>query len=212
MEQYVHLLIPKQPEFVPSAERVGDFVSALAEMGAAPQQCRLALSWPSGRKRTFVDPVKGVARTFPILDVVPVAWEEVAEEIQGLEQYTVSLIGSGPARLEWFELYGEAGSRWKESYAAQVRVQMRPEPVSMSKWESAWPFGGEPGPGRTGVFANPWTGEDVEVADAASAQFWVEFEVGKGLAPRSVGDLNPAIVDAARRVFGVEFGQGCQLL
>jgi hypothetical protein len=63
-----------------------------------------------------------------------------------------------------------------------------------------------------GFFSNLHRGTVVEVADGGSARFWIEFELGKFLFPLLEDNLDllePAIVQAAQQVFGIEFVQGC---
>ena len=62
----------------------------------------------------------------------------------------------------------------------------------------------------TGVFTQPWTGERVEVAEAGSARFWIEFEFGKWLLPKmndSFDVLRPELMTAIQSCFGMRFVQ-----
>jgi hypothetical protein len=74
---------------------------------------------------------------------------------------------------------------------------------------------GEPWNGEStiGIFTNPWTGEAIEVPNAASARFWIEFEFGKFIYPRidkSFDVFDPRLVEKAEECFQTKFVQGCR--
>ena len=65
-----------------------------------------------------------------------------------------------------------------------------------------------------GTFRNPWTNDQIRVEHAGCARFWIEFELGKFIAPiirESFELLEPRIVKAAEESFEVSFAQACAL-
>ncbi len=60
---------------------------------------------------------------------------------------------------------------------------------------------------RLGVFTNPSTSEVIEVPNAGCVRFWIEFEYGKSLFPRTKDRLDviePAIAQGAEEEFGIK--------
>lgn len=218
VEQYVHTLIPNDPQFSPTSEQVTRFLDGLSALGAAPLNPELLVLKSSGRLRSFTDPLTGETKSFPANNRVPLrSTVELAPTIEALQQYCVALQGLGPPRLPPFPLYSE-NSPFTGTYSFTVGCCLRAEPVSMSdlgdeQTENQEPSFGEAyrGRRRTGLFSHPVTGELIEVANASCARFWVELEFGKWLLPNIGGSLeilDPAITKLTSESFRLPFAQG----
>jgi hypothetical protein len=218
VEQYVHTLIPSDPQFSPTSEQISRFFEGLSALGAAPLNPKLLVLKPSGRLRSFTDPLTGETRSFPANDRVSAeSTADLAPTIEALQQYYVALEGQGPPRLPPFPLYSESAP-FTGSYGFTVGCCLRAEPVSMSdlgddQTENEVPSFGEAcrAGSRTGLFRHPVTDGLIEVANASCARFWVEFEFGKWLLPNigsSLDILNPAVTELATKSFALSFAQG----
>jgi len=220
VEQYVHTLIPHDPEFCPKREQVSRFVDDLARLWAAPLDADLTVLKPSGRVRSFRNPFTGETTTIPAKDSVPLdSTAELGRIIGTLDEYVVAMDGQGPPTLPAFPLYvNGVPFADGDTYGFSVRCCVEAQPVSMSnlddeETEHDLPFFGEPCRKRSGsaLFRHPLTSVLLEVANASCARFWVEFEFGRWLLPKiddSLEILDPAITGLANRCFGLEFAQG----
>jgi hypothetical protein len=218
IEQYVHTLVPVDPQFSPTSEQVSRFLEGLSALDAAPLNPEVFVLKPSGRLRSFKNPLTGETKSFPAKDRVPLkSIADVASVIEGLKEYGVCVDGQGPPGLPPFPLYFE-NSLFSASYGFTVGCSLRPEPVSMSDLgdeqtgNEVVVFGQAcPQQSRTALFRHPGTGELIEVAHAGCARFWVDFEFGKWLLPKigtSLDILNPDITKLATECFGLPFAQG----
>jgi hypothetical protein len=217
-EQYVHLLISKESEFAPSAEQVIGFCDGLGRQSASPLNAKRFFLKPTGRVRTFTDPLTGAKKSFPANDrIVFESTSDLVPLIGTLQQYAVMLDGEGPPPLSPFPLYFN-DFPFTENYGYAVRCVVRPKPVSMSdvSAEEISSFGEPCGTdGRAGLFRHPVSNELIEVEGAGCARFWIEFEFGKWLLPQinhSLAILDSRIVALASASFGLEFSQGIHLL
>jgi hypothetical protein len=221
-EQYVHTLIPNEAQFVPKPEQVIRFLDGLSALGAAPLNPKLTVMRPSGRVRSFMNPLTGETKSIPANDRVNLeSTTDLAPIIEALPQYSVVLDGQGPPRLSPFPLYSN-DALFTQKYGFIVCCRLRAEPVSMSdpgeeRTGSEVPFFGKPcaTDDATGLFHHPVTGNLIKVANAGCARFWLELEFGKWLLPKiddSLAILNPAIVTLAGESFALEFAQGLHLL
>lgn len=214
MPEYSHTLIPSQIDFVPTPQQVASFLSSLADLGATPLNPEIAVSKPSGKVRTFKNPITGNVDTFAMHESKALDdFAVVADALTSLVDYYVSIAGEGPPKLTAlaFEFTGP--------YEFIVRCSLRPEVVSMSDWHDevriqrkAEFFGARCSPNdRLGIYFNPYTLEVIEVPNAGCARFWIEFEFGN-LFP-SIKDrldlIDPAIVEVAEKEFAIKFVQGC---
>jgi hypothetical protein len=221
-EQYVHTLIPREAQYVPNPEQIIRFCDGLSALGAAPLNLKLSLMKPSGRVRSFTNPLTGGTRSIPANDRVTLeSTASLVSTIGTLQQYFVALEGQGPPTLPPFALYLN-DAPFAGSYGFIVRCRLRNEPVSMSDLAGEQtgdevPSFGEPcGTHHAmGLFRHPVTSERIEVANAACARFWLEFEFGKWVVPKIANSLNildSAIVGLANDSYGLGFAQGCHLL
>lgn len=212
--QYSHLLIPDREDFSPQPAQVASFLQVLAALGSAPLGATFRVAKSLGRIRTGSDSITGKKISIPVRDYVSVASiSEAQKQLSGLDDYDVIVSGSGPPKLAPFTLYTiaqEELSEFRETYGYEVRCCLRSEMVSTCDDP---PFGGPCSPGKkSGIFREPITGAKIEVAGAACARFWVEFQFGKWLLPKigtSLSLLHPSIEAKALECFGVGFAQGC---
>lgn len=218
-EQYLHTLIPSDANFVPRPEQVKHFIDALSRLGAEPLNSTLILVKPSGRLRTFTDPITGEPRSIPGNErVVLESTADLPPAIGTLREYLVAVDGDGPPRVPAFPLYLE-DAPFTETYGFAVRCCLKSERVSMScladdQTGSDVPIFGEPCSKQDALFQHPATGELIEVANVGSARFWVEFEFGKWLMPKigsSLNILDPSILATADHAFSTHFTQGFYL-
>ena len=160
----------------------------------------------------------------------------IGPTLEHLEDYGLEMSGIGPlAPLFRFDNTGFDGEvlRFDEhcpedqSYEFNVFCCLKPNIVSMSDDHTAEFTGGKTPEGETvvpfgdacnaanraGFFSNPKTMELIRVPGAGCARFWIEFRFGKWLFPDTTEgslDLLPVnVVDAAQRIFGVRYLQGC---
>ncbi|SRR6266436_1879859 len=218
VEQYVHTLIPQDTQFCPKPEQVSRFVDSLTKLGAAPLDAELKILKPSGRVRSFTDPLTGEIRTIPGKEIIALdSAANLGRTISTLEQYVLVMEGHGPPTLPAFPLYVD-GIPFTETYSFSVQCCVEAEPVSMSDLGDEESGDDAPSFGTpcakqsgNGLFRHPLTSAPIEVANASCARFWVEFEFGKWLLPKIDDSLNivdPAITGAANQCFGLTFAQG----
>ena len=195
-EQYLHTLIPPDANFVPSPEQVKHFIDALSRLGAEPMNDRLILVKPSGRLRTFKDPMTGETCSIPANErAVLESTADLPSAIGTLQEYFVAMDGDGPPReCQLLPLYFE-DAPFSETYGFAVRCCLKPERVSMScladnQAGGDVPLFGQPCVNQDALFRHPATGVLIEVSNVGSARFWVEFEFGKWLMPKIGGSLN----------------------
>jgi hypothetical protein len=229
MEQYIHILIAAESQYVPSPPQiveffdvlVGDFQFRIIRDGR--WQPGLRVSKPGGRTRTGTNRITGETITIPIPDHIEVEkTTEIPPLIENLEEYRVGASGEwksadAPILLRKVDKTPFAGDP-----ISDVSCNIRPIPVSTSAWDveagpnvrnvplfgSIWNGGS-----RTGIFPNAWTGEVIEVPQAGSARFWIEFEFGRFLYPsigKSLDVLDPRLVKKVEECFQTKFAQGCR--
>jgi hypothetical protein len=215
MEQYIHLLIARPDDFVPSRPSITSFCQTLVEKCVVPNVNRLSVSTPSGKVRTVNNPFTGEMVSFPMYAhqrLEDLAKFEAASH--GLANYCLHLEGEGRPEIPPVPI------SFEDPYSVVVRCHVTAVPHSTSApvddelsqqlvqydqpCDESTPFG---------YFTDPTSNKTIEVADAGRAQFWMEFELGKSLFPETVDGnlelLNPAIVRWAESEFGVPFAQGC---
>lgn len=229
MEQYIHTLLPVDSEFVPSAAQIGSFLSVLvlqfkfSLISGQRWLPGLVVSKASGELRWRTNSWTGERVSVPARDHFNLSqFEDIPGLIEGSTDYTVSQSGQWIGQDRPIDLLGTNGVPYLGNYVCTVRCERRPEVVSTSDWD------GEAGPNTRnvpsfgsvcndqsaiGIFANPWNGEVIEVANAGCARFWIEFEFGKFIYPKvsnSFDVMSPGIVLEAERCFRTKFVQGCR--
>jgi hypothetical protein len=229
MEQYIHTLIAADPAFTPQPRQVTEFFDKLVTafsfrvISNTRWQPGLRVTKPGLQTRSAKNAYTGETRTFPVPDRTAI--EKIAEIlplIADLKEYRVGASGDWPSNTEPLLLLKADKTPFEESPICDVSCNTRPAPVSTSAWDmdagpnvrNVPPFGSPwNGESHTGIFPNPWTGEVIEVPNAASARFWIEFEFGKFIYPeidRSLDVFSPQLLRAAEECFQTTFAQGCR--
>jgi hypothetical protein len=215
-EQYTHTLIAKPKGFVPSAERVQDFLQSIVAAGVVPVPISIYGMKPTGKIRAFSNPFGGdpltheVRKRFEIPGI-----EEINNVTKDMAEYEIAISGFGLPHLPPLPI------DFKDNYSVEVRCQvsLRIRSTSDAWYESdeipkTAPYGSLCGEEESiGRFVDPHTSVNITVPDAGCSRFWIEFELGKFIFPvienESLEMLNPTIVSTAEQIFGIEFVQGC---
>jgi hypothetical protein len=230
MEQYIHTLIAADSQFVPAPTKVAEFFDALVDLFSfriireGRWQPGLRVMKPGDRTRTGRDAFTGETITIPIPDQIIIGHaSEIPPLIDGLQEYRVAASGDWSLDTAPIVLLNTDMTSFAENPICDVSCNIRPAPVSTSAWEeeagpNVWhlPGFGEPWNGEStiGIFTNPWTGEAIEVPNAGSARFWIEFEFGKFIYPaidKSFDVFDPRLVEKSEECFQTNFVQGCRV-
>ena len=218
MPEYTHTLIPVDCNFIPEPAQVGAFVEELVQLRASPLKASLAVLKPSDKVRKIVNPFTLQTESLPISVRTKVAnVGAIQKALKSLAHYDLVMTGKGPSKCAPFVF------EHKGSYDFAIKCCLRAELVSTSDWHDDAPevpkqkvafFGRKCAANkRMGIFHHPMTGKIIEAPNAGCARFWVEFEFGKSLFPDikdSLNLINPLIIEAAQKHFGVGFIQGCR--
>jgi hypothetical protein len=211
-EHYSQLLIPKRPDFAPPVSQVAVFFKALQEHGSAPHHAEISISKQSEKVRMGRNAFTGEQITIRLRESVKCESLTVVErDIEGLDDYSVILVGQGPAQIPPFPLFNAADeqcqSEVREPYYYEVSCNLRPGGISFSKesWHAPCDL-------KTvdAVTSNPWNGHKIRIPEAGCARFWIEFMFGNWLVPRidkSLDILTPAIPTLTSDAFGIAFTQ-----
>lgn len=229
MEQYIHTLIAADSEYVPVPPQVTEFFDSLVGnfgfriIREGRWQPGLRVIKPGGQTRTGIHPLTGETITIPVPDFMSIEkTTEIGPMIENLQEYRVCCSGEWQSADAPTSLFKTDETPFEDSPICDVSCNIRPTPVSTSAWDdeagpnvrnvpdfgSAWS-----GESTTGVFPNPWTGQVIEVPNAGSARFWLEFEFGKFIYPRidkSLDVFSPRLVAMAEECFRTKFVQGCR--
>ena len=137
---------------------------------------------------------------------------DIPARLAGVNDYDLVLSGHGPGKLPPFSLHTTdvEKARFTGTYGYELHCCLRGEAVSTCDTP---PFG-SPCVEKTSraLFHHPYTRALIEVANAACARFWIEFQFGKWLLPDIGNDLNliqPEILSVAESCLGITFAQGC---
>ena len=213
-ELYRHLLIPQNPEFVPELENVSNFYSELQALEALPKDSKYVAVTFTGKTRRYAeDPNTGKVIYGPEFKVDRFTDLQGATDCERRERaFDLWTEGEGPTAIPPFELCGAncPNVRWEKAYEYRVNCKLRGKPSRllcnpvMCKCEYK--------ADEEGIFKNPWNDADIETSGLAWARFTIEFGIGNWLWPMITDHLDildPRLVDAATRAFGIEFTQGC---
>ncbi len=228
MEQYAHLLISSDPNFVPEPAQIEAFFNLILlsfsfEITVVPPfQPGLIVRTPSATPRIARNPLTGETRSFPSSDRTKLEKpSEIPQAIEKSPHVTISASGRWPSYKSPILLITTDEAPFKDDYLCAARCNLRPDTVCTSdKWvdsgEGEIRFDDPNGPKDTvGIFTNPWTGKHIEVPGGGFARFWVEFEFGKWLFPDLTAGFNllhPDLVAATERCFGLPLIQAGRLL
>jgi hypothetical protein len=225
MEQYAHLLIAADPDFVPDPAQVTAFFNLILNsfgfrlVVELPFEPGIIVLKPSDRVRKGTDPMTGEVITIPVRDrLVLRDSAEIFSSIHNLGEWTVGASGKWVLGKTPIELRVSDGKPFESECSCFMSCNQRPKPVCTGNWWGEFhggmpefTFGDPNSPIQSaGVFTQPWTGERVEVSEAGSARFWIEFEFGKWLLPKMTDGfdvLRPELVTAVQNCFGTRFVQ-----
>ena len=211
---YRHLLIPKNPEFVPELESVVDFYKELAILGALPQDRKYVVVTLTGKTRVWGrNPKTGEIYQGPELEINKFQiFQQAMDCVRGKTAFDICARGIGAREFLPFELYGanRPDAPWNGPYELSVYCKLREKPSRLlcSPLTCKCVYN----PDEPGIFKNPWNDADIENSGPAWARFTVEFGVADWLWPMisdSLDILDTRLVDAATAAFGVKFTQGC---
>jgi hypothetical protein len=229
MEQYIHTLIAADSAFTPQPQQVAEFFETLITafnfrvISNTRWQPGLRVMKPGLRTRTAKNVFTGETRTFPVPDhLVIEKTSEIESLIEYLAEYRVCASGEWPSDTAPLQLLKTDKTPFSENPICDVSCNIRPAPVSTSAWDleagpnlrNVPPFGTPwNGESTTGIFPNPWTGAAIEVPNAGSTRFWIEFEFGKFVYPpidQTLDVLSSPLVQRAQECFATKFAQGCR--
>jgi len=217
-EQYAHTLIAKPKDFAPSAAQIERFLSSIVSRNVVPDNPTIVLRIPTGKFREYpyVNPFTGEKIKFEIKDRKKLdRLEDIATALEPLGDYEIEVASVGKPKLPPLLI------DFEESYHVGVTCFVYSTPRSTSDLhdnsaaeEKIVPYRKPcmelP---REGYFTDPHTMKMIKIPDAGCALFWVEFELGKFLFPKFSNEklefLNPAIVSEAKKIFEIDFVQGC---
>jgi hypothetical protein len=213
-ELYHHLLIPKDPAFVPQLSRVNQFFIALGSLGVLPDESKVRAITQTGKTRIIGrSPKTGEVYYGPELSIRRfTAIQPAVDILAGEEFFDLISEAIGPTTVPPFELYGahRPDVRWKGAYPFSVQCRQRERTTHFL--HSSFGCKCEIRPDEPGVFENPWNDREIRTSGFACARFWVDIGIGSYLMPMitdSIGILDARIVSATNSVFGVDFTQGC---
>ena len=233
MEQYTHLLIPSDPEFMPQFAQVPAFAKLLVERwnylidANDPYIPGIRLLWTTGEPEDQVNQKTGKQFTMmprfekiaiPRIEDIPAALEGNPAALQARRGCVVAVNGSWGLRMLPITI---PSSEWPEKewdYSCSLSFRLLPQTVCTSDWWGE--DGNDPGKSRFGEaadlassmgrFTHPASRRTVEAPNAGNARFWIEFGFGEWLIPRWPEDLElltPELVRATEDHFGVGFAQ-----
>jgi hypothetical protein len=216
VEQYIHMLIARDDNFVPRPAQVSAFVAAMVQLQVIPELEKMYVRTPSTKVRTGTNPFTGETVSFPMRDFTYLKDPaEITSAVNGKNDYDAAIEGIGRPTLPPINI------TLTDPYAIAISCRVTSEPRSTSGVYSEETTAQHPVPFNKpcpelapyGYFTDPTTSEIIKVADAGRAQFWIEFELGKWLFPTlengNLEIINPMILACAAKEFGISFAQGC---
>lgn len=208
-EQYVHTLIAEPNNFVPTAAQVQEFLSALVDRNVIPGSLCITLRTPTGETRTVVNPFTQGTLELQIKNHDKLGGiDEIEAALSPLADYEIEVNGHGRPKTPPLPI------SFDEPFHVAVTVRVSSVLRSTSESDETGVGYGEPcsTPQPSGFFTNPHSSKLIEVRGAGCARFWVEVQLGKFLFPEIPHDnldiLNPTVISAATKAFGVPFVQG----
>lgn len=226
MEQYVHLLIPSEPEFLPDLSEIASYFDLLAHSSHYRINWNdkyipgIRIIWPSGRPETVVDEKTGRQFTqMPRFNKVIV--ERIAdlpEALRPVPSCDVAVFGAWAAGHSPFKDKANRMFSPEQDVFCGLSCGIRPAPVCTSEWWGAdgdspgkLSFGDPDGPVQAdGFYTHPVSHRTVRIPGCGSARFWLGFDFAEWLIPRVPDDLDlldPRFVEAVNTHFGVRFIQ-----
>jgi hypothetical protein len=218
-ELYHHLLIPRDPEFMPGLDAVAECFSRIQDIGGLPAAVHYVLVTHTGKVRPLGrNPNTGEEYFAPELRVGRYSTRmKAVDSARGEPVFDLVAEAMGPAEIRPFDLYSadsykdrRPGVLWKEPYEFSIRCRLRDKLTHFLHS----PFGCkcEIKPDDPGIFENPWSGVKIQTPGLACARFWIDIGIGNYLMPMMtdrVDILDPRLADAINGALGIEFTQGC---
>lgn len=226
MEQYVHLLIPSEPEFFPDLGQIASYFELLENSWryrinwSDKYISGIRIIWPSGKPETVVDEKTGRQFTqmprFNKIVVKRIA--DLPEELRSVPSCYISVIGAWAAGHSPFKEGGDRLFGAEKDVSCGLSCGISPVPVCTSEW---WGEDGE-SPGELsfgdpdspiqpdGLYTHPVSRRTVRVPGSGRARFWLGFDFAEWLIPRVPDDLDlldPRFIGAVNEHFGVRFIQ-----
>jgi hypothetical protein len=227
METYIHTLIAADPVFAPLQFQVERFFGLLTEqfhfqtISNQPYQSGIRLLKPSGQVRCGTNTFTGETIAVPRLDQTAIQQiADIASQVDTLTEYNVRASGEWTPEFRPFVLLTTDRNPHHGPYLCETSCHVSPELVSTSCWNKflnpngpTVPQFGQPCKTNSsvGIFSHPWTGEAIEVPDAACTRFWIEFEFGRFLLPKmceSLNVLDRALLASIEDCFATRLVQG----
>jgi hypothetical protein len=220
---YSLILVPANPYFRPSPDRIYDFLRRIVDVGAMGNVEKIYVRHHKTASRTRERPEFTYTET---IDALPLA---------GHSNFDACVQGRGPCRIApirnlrsfddknqwrpWQELV--ASGALADDLFMSVECCQRSELVSTSDphdetdEECLVEFFGEPCEvgDRLGIYSNPETMELIKVPNAGCSTFWIALGCGKWIFPQFVDNridfVHPEVTRIAEDSFEIKFIEGC---
>ncbi|MDZ4779210.1 MAG: hypothetical protein SGJ19_03050 [Planctomycetia bacterium] len=215
-EQYTHTLIPYSPTLVPFAGEIQSFMQFVVETGVVPTRAQVQLLTPTDEVRIVTNPFTGRVHELRRKERKVIEnCADIERSCESLRDYQIVASGIGVPRTTSLPMTINGPYYLSVTCRVSSTLCSTSHDVSVDATSRGTAPYGTPVDQSSliGFFANPHTGRCIEVANAGSARFWIEFQFGKFLFPAFDDDslviVNPVIVSAAERCFRTSFAQGC---
>ncbi len=229
MEGYIQMLIPADAEFVPEATRIASYFDMLVdvwgyEFDRNNEHLHFLRVYKLPSKDEVAEAIKASnGRMFPPVKKINLQEASaISGVIANLPRCVIAASGHWQPSQSPIKVPREAWPDFSPNLYGGVSCDLRPEPVSTSNsWEengiASMPDFGDPAvPGQTtGVFTHPVSRRNVVLPLAGCARFWVGFDFGEwiaGLVPEDFDLLEPALIEATEKHFGVRMVQAGRAL
>lgn len=214
-EQYAHTLIARSNQATPTAAQIQEFVAANIRLGVIPGVPEAVVRVVTGYYEV-PSPFGDLVRV-PKKKSKPINPEELSNALIELSDFEAVISGQGIPRLPPLPLLKSSPNSYFVGMTVVVSSINRSTSDTYNGFDPPLietPQFGTPSNAdcSTGYFSNLHNGTVIEVQDAGTSRFWIEFELGKFLFPPIVDQLDllsPTIVDEAKRIFQMDFVQGC---
>jgi hypothetical protein len=233
MEQYTHLLIPSDPEFMPQFAQIPAFVRLLTERWNYridlndPYIPGIRLLWTTGEPeigdeqktgKQFTMMPRFEKRAVQRIEDIPAALEGNPGALQARRGCVAAVNGSWELRMLPITIPKSEWPEKESAHCCSLSFRLHPQTVCTSDWWGE--DGDDPSKSRFGEaadlsssmgrFTHPTSRRTVEAPNAGNARFWIEFGFGEWLNARWPEDLQlltPELVRATEDHFGVGFAQ-----
>jgi hypothetical protein len=230
MEQYIQMLIPADPHFIPPPRQIAAYFETLADSWHFELDWNIPYIHPL---RVFKLPSKAEvekaveasapSRVFPRLERFHLqTYSEIPAAIEGLRRSSVSAIGNWSNEFPPIRIPKSSWPAEEKGLYCSVGCDLRHEPTLTSNWWTAddrtglLQFGdsAETIP-ASGTFTHPISHRNIEIPSAGCARFWVSFDFGEWLLshmPEDFDLLDPGLIRATEDFFDVQMTQAGRAL